>query len=50
LAGRNASLRIAVTRYPLPLAAVPLHPFGVLATLAIQWTALVRRGLGLRTA
>lgn len=29
-----------------PLGAVPLHPFGVLATLAIQWTALVRRARG----
>jgi hypothetical protein len=32
-----------------PLGAVPLHPFGVLALLAIQWTALVRRRLGIRT-
>ena len=26
-----------------PLAAIPLHPLGVLVTLAIQWTALIRR-------
>lgn len=32
-----------------PLGAVPLHPFGVLALLAIQWTALVRRRLGIQT-
>ena len=32
-----------------PLHAVLLHPFGVLAMLAIQWTALVRRALGRRT-
>jgi hypothetical protein len=32
-----------------PLAAVPLHPLGVLALLAIQWAALVRRRLGIRT-
>jgi hypothetical protein len=32
-----------------PLGAVPLHPLGVLALLAIQWSALVRRRLGIRT-
>jgi Glycosyltransferase like family 2 len=32
-----------------PLGAVPLHPVGVLALLAIQWSALVRRRLGIRT-
>ncbi len=32
-----------------PLGAIVLHPVGVLITLAIQWTALVRRGLGRRT-
>jgi hypothetical protein len=32
-----------------PLGAVLLHPLGVLALLAIQWTALVRQGLGIRT-
>lgn len=32
-----------------PLGAVPLHPLGVLALLAIQWTALVRQRLGIET-
>lgn len=32
-----------------PLGAVLLHPFGILLTLAIQWTALVRRGIGRTT-
>jgi hypothetical protein len=32
-----------------PLGGVPLHPLGVLALLAIQWTALVRRRLGIQT-
>lgn len=32
-----------------PLGAVPLHPLGVLALLALQWTALVRQSLGIRT-
>lgn len=32
-----------------PVAAVLLHPFGILLTLAIQWTALVRRGIGRTT-
>ena len=32
-----------------PLGAVPLHPLGVLATLAIQWTALLRQRLGIET-
>ncbi len=33
-----------------PAGAVPLHPLAVLATLAIQWTALVRAWLGWQTA
>ncbi len=32
-----------------PLGAVPLHPLGVVALLAIQWAALVRRRLGIQT-
>jgi hypothetical protein len=32
-----------------PLASVALHPVGVAALLAIQWTALVRQWLGIRT-
>jgi Glycosyltransferase like family 2 len=32
-----------------PLGAVPLHPLGVLALLGVQWAALVRQGLGIRT-
>ncbi len=32
-----------------PVAAVLLHPFGILVTLAIQWTALVRRWRGRQT-
>jgi hypothetical protein len=32
-----------------PLGTVPLHPLGVLALLGVQWTALVRQGLGIRT-
>lgn len=32
-----------------PLGAVLLHPLGVLTLLAIQWAALVRQGLGIRT-
>jgi Glycosyl transferase family 2 len=32
-----------------PLGAVPFHPLGVLALLALQWTALVRRQMGIRT-
>jgi hypothetical protein len=32
-----------------PLAAVLLHPLGVLALLAIQWTALMRQRLGIGT-
>jgi hypothetical protein len=32
-----------------PLAAVPLHPFSVLALLVIQWSALVRQRLGIET-
>lgn len=33
-----------------PLGAIPLHPFAVLATLALQWTALLRSRLGVETA
>ncbi|WP_245572898.1 glycosyltransferase [Lichenihabitans psoromatis] len=29
-----------------PLSTVPLHPLGILVTLAIQWTALARRRFG----
>lgn len=32
-----------------PLGAVPLHPFGVLALVAIQWAALIRRRMGIET-
>lgn len=32
-----------------PAGAILLHPFGILLTLAIQWTALVRRGIGRTT-
>jgi len=32
-----------------PLGAVLFHPLGVLTLLAIQWAALVRQGLGIRT-
>ncbi len=35
--------------YGEPVGAVPLHPLAVLTTLVIQWTALVRQGLGVRT-
>ena len=45
LAARSAQ----ALRCKEPLGAVPLHPLGVLALLAIQWTALVRRRLGIRT-
>lgn len=32
-----------------PATAILLHPFGILLTLAIQWTALIRRGFGRTT-
>lgn len=32
-----------------PAGAILLHPLGILLTLAIQWTALVRRGIGRTT-
>lgn len=32
-----------------PAGAILFHPFGILLTLAIQWTALVRRGIGRTT-
>ena len=37
-------IQAGVTREPLSI--IPLHPFGIVLTLAIQWTALVRRRAG----
>lgn len=44
-----AARAVQAVRCREPLASVPLHPVGVLALLAVQWTALVRQRLGITT-
>jgi hypothetical protein len=43
--GVGARLVLAA-RFRQPLLSALLHPLGVLGTLALQWTALVRAGRG----
>ncbi len=41
---------LAAARFRQSLSSAVAHPLGVAVFLAIQWTALVRKGLGLKTA
>jgi hypothetical protein len=41
---------LAVVRFGQSMSSALAHPFGVAVFLLIQWTALVRRLLGLRTS
>ncbi|MFM8292013.1 MAG: glycosyltransferase family 2 protein [Planctomycetia bacterium] len=41
---------LAAARFRQSLSSAVAHPLGVTVFLAIQWTALVRKGLGLQTA
>ncbi|MFM8984521.1 MAG: glycosyltransferase family 2 protein [Planctomycetia bacterium] len=41
---------LAAARFRQSLSSAVAHPLGVAVFLAIQWTALVRKGLGLQTA
>jgi hypothetical protein len=41
---------VTVFRFGQSLSSVVAHPLGIAVFLAIQWFALVRRGLGLKTS
>jgi hypothetical protein len=41
---------LAAARFRQSVSSAIAHPLGVAVFLAIQWTALVRKGLGLQTA